>query len=131
MSYVRDLLRERGLRSSEAVLRARHDQWISTAGVVIARQRPGTAKGTFFMTLEDEEGFVNVIVWPQYFKRHRSLLRTVRLLGVHGRVQVQEGVVQVLAHRFENLLLEPEISEAIGASDGQGWEAGLRSRDFH
>jgi hypothetical protein len=40
-------------------------------------------------------------------------------------------VVQVLAHRFENLLLEPEISEAIGASDGQGWEAGLRSRDFH
>lgn len=131
VSYVRDLLRERGLRSSEAVLRARHDQWISTAGVVIARQRPGTAKGTFFMTLEDEEGFVNVIVWPQYFKRHRSLLRTVRLLGVHGRVQVQEGVVQVLAHRFENLLLEPEISEAIGASDGQGWEAGLRSRDFH
>ena len=128
VSFVRDLLRERNIRSSAAVNRARHDQWISAAGVVIARQRPGTAKGTFFMTLEDEEGFVNVIVWPQYFLKHRNMLRQVRLLAVQGRVQVTDGVVQVLATRFENLLLRDDIAEALGAEEH--W-TGLRSRDFH
>jgi error-prone DNA polymerase len=128
MAFVRDLLAERGIRSSAAVTRSRHDQWIHTAGVVIARQRPGTAKGTFFMTLEDEEGFVNVIVWPKYFLAHRNMLRSVRLLAVQGRVQVTDGVVQVLATRFRNLLLDEQVAEALGAEEH--WE-GLRSRDFH
>ena len=128
VTFVRELMADRNIRSSGAVIRSRSGQWVHTAGVVIARQRPGTAKGTFFMTLEDEEGFVNVIVWPQYYRRHRNMLRSVRLLGVQGRVQVSDGVVQVLATRFENLLLDEEISEALGAEEN--WD-GLRSRDFH
>ena len=128
VTFVRDILRDRNIRSSGAVTRSKHDSWISAAGVVIARQRPGTAKGTFFMTLEDEEGFINVIVWPQYYLRHRNMLRTVRLLAVQGRVQVTDGVVQILATRFENLLLSDDIAEALGAEEH--WE-GMRSRDFH
>lgn len=128
VAFVRDILAARTIRSSGAVTRSRPDQWIHTAGVVIARQRPGTAKGTFFMTLEDEEGFVNVIVWPQYYLKHRNMLRSVRLLAVQGRVQISDGVVQVLATRFENLLMDEEISQALGSEEN--WE-GLRSRDFH
>ena len=128
VAFVRDILAARNIRSAGAVTRSRPDQWIHTAGVVIARQRPGTAKGTFFMTLEDEEGFVNVIVWPQYYLKHRNMLRSVRLLAVQGRVQISDGVVQVLATRFENLLMDEEISQALGSEEN--WE-GLRSRDFH
>ncbi|MCO4772253.1 MAG: error-prone DNA polymerase [Deltaproteobacteria bacterium] len=128
VSFIRDILRDRNIRSSGAVMRSKHDQWIQTAGVVIARQRPGTAKGTFFMTLEDEEGFINVIVWPQYFLKHRNMLRSVRMLAVQGRVQVSDGVVQILATRFENLLLSDDIADALGAEEH--WD-GLKSRDFH
>ena len=128
MSFVRELMQERGIRSSGAVLRAKNGQGIHTAGVVIARQRPGTAKGTFFITLEDEEGFTNVIIWPQYFERHRTMLRTCRLLAIKGTVQVTDGVVQVLAMHFTNLLVDEEVTSRLGAA--HNWE-GLRSRDFH
>ena len=128
VTFVRDILRDRNIRSSGAVTRSKHDSWISAAGVVITRQRPGTANGTFFLTLEDEEGFINVIVWPQYYLRHRNMLRTVRLLAVQGRVQVMDGVVQILATRFENLLLNDDIAEALG--DQEHW-GGMKSRDFH
>ena len=128
MSFVREVLRERGIRSSSAVTRSKQGQAIHTAGVVIARQRPGTAKGTFFITLEDEEGFVNVIIWSQYFEKHRTLLRTCRMLAIKGTVQVSDGVVNVLGMHFTNLLVDEEITDLLGAE--QSWE-GMRSRDFH
>src|SRR5262245_44306366 len=66
-------------------------------GVVITRQRPGTAKGVVFLTLEDETGFVNVVLWPPVFRRYAVLAKTARLLGVTGRLQVQAGVVHLIA----------------------------------
>jgi error-prone DNA polymerase len=70
------------------------------AGIVICRQRPSTASGVLFMTLEDETGFVNLVVWPSVYEQYRLLVRTSSFLGVTGQVQQQEGVVHLVAERF-------------------------------
>ena len=69
-------------------------------GVVITRQRPSTAKGVVFLTLEDETGFVNVVLWPPVFRRYAVLAKTARVLGVTGRLQVQAGVVHLIARQL-------------------------------
>ena len=88
------------------------------AGLVICRQRPGTASGVVFMTLEDESGFVNVVVWSQVYEQYAVLIKTSDFLGVTGRLQVQDGVAHLIAEAFwaPRLGLRP-------ASGG--------SRDFH
>ena len=95
-----------------------HGRRIRVAGVVICRQRPGTASGVTFMTLEDETGFVNVVIWKQVFKAHAVIVKTVSLLAVAGKIQSEHGVVHLIADR----LWEPELS-------GEGVSGG--SRDFH
>ena len=70
------------------------------AGIVICRQRPSTASGVLFMTLEDETGFVNLVVWPKVYEAYRVLVRTSSFIGVTGVVQQQEGVVHLVAERF-------------------------------
>jgi error-prone DNA polymerase len=64
---------------------------------VICRQRPGTASGVVFMTLEDETGFVNVVVWSPVYERFKILVKTTSFLGVSGKLQVQDGVVHLIA----------------------------------
>jgi error-prone DNA polymerase len=83
---------------------------------VIVRQRPGTAKGFFFVTLEDETGFANAIITPQRFAAERTLLTTSPALIVGGILQNQDGVVSIKADRFAPL-------KEIGAS--------APSHDFH
>ena len=70
------------------------------AGLVICRQRPGTAKNVTFLTLEDETGFVNVVVWQNVYEKYRVLVRTASFLGVTGTLQVEEEVVHVVAKAF-------------------------------
>ena len=77
----------------------------SYVGMTICRQRPGTATGVTFYTLEDETGFVNLVVWRQVFDRYAIIARTALLLGVSGRVQSEHGVVHLIAEE----LWEPEI----------------------
>jgi error-prone DNA polymerase len=86
--------------------------------MTICRQRPGTATGVTFYTLEDETGFVNLVVWRQVFERHSIIARTATLLGVSGKVQSESGVVHLIADE----LWEPEI-----AFDPEGTSA----RNFH
>ena len=74
------------------------------AGVVIVRQRPGTAKGFVFITLEDETGFANAIVTPNRFERHRRTIVGANALVIEGVVQNQQGVVSIKADHFEPLL---------------------------
>jgi error-prone DNA polymerase len=88
------------------------------AGLVICRQRPGTASGVVFMTLEDETGFVNVVVWAQVYERFKLLVKTASFLGVTGRLQVQDGVAHLIADSF----WVPKIET--GAPK-------VESRDFH
>ena len=88
------------------------------AGLVICRQRPGTASGVVFLTLEDETGFVNVVVWAKVYEQCRVLVKTASFLGVTGRLQVQEGVTHLIAESF----WRPKIDTA---------PVEVGSRDFH
>ena len=90
----------------------------SYAGLVICRQRPETAGGTLFITLEDETGFVNLVVWKQTFKRYRALLLTATFLGVTGTLQSQSNVVHLVVEQC----WKPKLTEQPVAS---------RSRDCH
>jgi error-prone DNA polymerase len=115
---MRGYLRSRHLPDARAVSRMRDGQRVDYVGVVICRQRPGTASGVTFMTMEDETGFVNVVVWSQVFEDNAILVRTAALLGVSGRLQIQEGIVHLIADGF----FVPELPRAIATPD---------SRDFH
>ncbi|HTA39594.1 MAG TPA: DNA polymerase III subunit alpha [Candidatus Acidoferrales bacterium] len=87
-------------------------------GLVITRQRPGTAKGFVFLTLEDETGLVNVIVRPDVYERYRRTIRTSSTLIIEGRLQKESGCVDLLAQR-------------VWAFDGEGITDGVRAHNFH
>jgi DNA-directed RNA polymerase len=76
---------------------------VTVAGLVILRQRPGTAKGVIFLTLEDETGVANVVVWRALYERFRRAVIAGRLLRVTGRLQREAGVVHLVAERIEDL----------------------------
>ena len=76
---------------------------IAVAGLVILRQRPGTAKGVIFVTLEDETGVVNIIVWRNIYERFRRAVIAGRMLRVTGRMQRAHGVTHVLAEEIEDI----------------------------
>src|SRR5438132_490328 len=103
MAMRRAELRRRGVLSARELGGAANETRVRVAGSVIVRQRPGTAKGFVFLSLEDETGIANVIVTPQRFARHRLTLVTEPFLLVEGIVQQQDGVVSVRAARVEGL----------------------------
>jgi error-prone DNA polymerase len=77
-----------------------HGRRVRYAGLVICRQRPGTARGVTFLTLEDETGFVNVVVWQHVYARHMALVKTKPLLGISGDLQVEDHIVHLIARTF-------------------------------
>ena len=89
-----------GLTAHERLAQAQG--WISVCGLVITRQRPGTASGVIFITLEDETGVSNVVVWPKVYERHRRAVIGGRLLRVRGRVQREGAVIHVIADAIED-----------------------------
>jgi error-prone DNA polymerase len=103
MAFARaDLDREGVVRATD-LGRMAHGQRARVAGIVVVRQRPGTAKGFVFVTVEDETGFANAIVTPDCFERHRTTLVAVNALLIEGVVQNQDGVVSLKADHFEPL----------------------------
>jgi len=101
MSHVRELLAPNGVRTAQDLQRhGRDGEMVATAGLVICRQRPGTAKGFVFLTLEDETGLVNVVVTPQCFEAQAMLISRTPLLLVRGVLQVEQSVVNVRAKQF-------------------------------
>src|SRR5207244_9957478 len=97
LAPLRPALIEQGLPDARAVANMKNGERIRYAGLVICRQKPGTAGGVVFMTLEDETGFVNVVVWESGFNRYSLLAKTVNFLGIIGKLQVEAGVVNLLA----------------------------------
>ena len=126
--FVRDVLTERGYLDSQQLKSVRDGQFIAVAGLVITRQRPMTAKGTFFITLEDEVGFVNVIVYKAVFERHHRLLSRGKFMGIRGKLQQEEGVCSLLGVSFVDLAREKLLSSKMPKFEKWG---GLPSRDFH
>ncbi len=103
MAHLREALRARGVLTARDLRRVPDGQWVRTAGSVIVRQRPGTAKGFLFITLEDETGHSNAVVVPDMFQKHRALIHGAGLLLIEGPLQNQDGVIHVRARRFERL----------------------------
>lgn len=95
---------------------------ITVAGLVILRQRPGTAKGVIFLTLEDETGVVNIIVWRKMYERFRRAVIAGRMLRVTGRLQREGGVIHVLADEIEDIshLLDRLLDPALPSADKTG-----------
>ena len=131
LCFVRQALAHRGVVSSGQLKQMRDGASAQVAGIVITRQRPSTAKGTVFITLEDEHGFANLIVRGETYEKHQHLLSRVRFLACRGRVQLRDGVVHVLAFEFEDLGQGSLLTSA-GAEVGERIQAlcGLNSRNF-
>jgi len=100
MGRLRDRLAAHGITPARAVSARPHGARIRIAGQVIVRQRPGTAKGMVFFTLEDETGLANAVVDPQTFARNRLVLLRSPLLVIEGKLQNLEGVATVKGERF-------------------------------
>ncbi len=118
LALLRGQLRARRLLTSAEVRNTPHGRIVRTAGIVIGRQRPDTASGVIFVTLEDETGATNVIVWRDLSDRQRRELLGARLMGVYGRVEREGIVVHLLAGRLVDL------SPLLGSLP-------THSRDFH
>jgi error-prone DNA polymerase len=118
MALLRAQMVQRRILGSRELHARPHGSGVHVAGLVTQRQRPGTAKGTIFVTLEDEHGMVNVIVWPHLAIRQRKALLQSRLLAVRGRWERVDGVEHLIAGRMEDL------SGLLGGLP-------VESRDFH
>ncbi len=105
VAYLRAALRREGLLCARDLESARNGQWVELAGLVIVRQRPGTAKGMCFLTLEDETGLANAAVQPQVFDRYRGVLHTAPLLRVAGPLQKVDGVTHILVRQLAEVPL--------------------------
>jgi len=103
MRYHRENLRRQGILSARDLLRVADGTKVRVAGAVIARQRPGTAKGFVFLSLEDETGIANAIVTPQLFQEEHVVLVNQRFLLIEGRLQNQDNVISVKAERVRPL----------------------------
>ena len=102
-SFLRRDLDRRGILRNERLATIPSGRRVSVAGIVLVRQRPGTAKGVIFMTLEDETGVANAIVWPQVFEAFRPIVLGARFVSVSGRLQNESGVIHVVADRLDDL----------------------------
>jgi error-prone DNA polymerase len=117
LALLRPALARRGLADSARLRTLPDGAWVRTCGLVTHLQRPGTASGVVFVSLEDEHGIINLILWPQVFESQRAVALGASLLAVSGTLQNRDNVTHVVAHRLH---------------DGSAW-AGLlrrRSRDF-
>jgi error-prone DNA polymerase len=118
LALLRTRLSGQGIHPAADLARLESGQIISVAGLVINRQRPMTASGVVFMTLEDETGQANIVIWPKIVERQRRELMQSRLITVTGELQIESSVIHLIAHKLEN------CNDMIGSLS-------TRSRDFH
>jgi error-prone DNA polymerase len=122
LALLRSDLETLRITKAEDLLLKRHGSVVRAAGLVTCRQRPDTRSGVVFVTLEDESGCVNVVVWSDLFERQRKELLGAQLLGVEGVVQREGLVVHLLARRFEDH--SPLLGRRLGSLR-------VSSHDFH
>jgi error-prone DNA polymerase len=103
VAFLRGEFAARGILRHEELANTRNGQRVTVAGLVLVRQRPGTAKGVIFMTLEDETGIANTIVWARAFEKFRPIVIGARLVSVTGPVQNASGVIHVVVEEIRDL----------------------------
>lgn len=120
MSFLRAGLDLAGVAGSDDLRAMPPRQRVDTAGLVVCRQRPGTAKGIVFLLLEDEHGLVNVLVPAELYERERTLVRSSAFLRVRGRLEGHAGAVPMI--RAEGLeRLQDVATAALRTPDGKSW----------
>jgi error-prone DNA polymerase len=113
VSFLREELGRRAINQCRDLQQARDGARISVAGLVLVRQKPGSAKGVMFITLEDETDIANLIVWPSLFERQRRTILGAQMMTCRGKVQRASGVIHLIA---ENLIDETELLNSVGGS---------------
>jgi error-prone DNA polymerase len=152
MTFLREYYAAHGFVTADKLRGMRYGKRVSLAGLVLIRQRPGSAKGVCFITLEDETGIANLVIWPDAFETQRTVVMGARLMVVHGTVQQDEAVVHVVARRLEDHsgmlrhLSDGSLPSTLSRGDGGGAQSAPRppsathprdvncipkSRDFH
>lgn len=116
MTYHRSAFKQKGFLSADDLAHCSQNRFVQIAGCVIARQRPGTAKGFVFLSLEDETGIANIIITPALFEQERVVITRSRFLQIKGALQIQNGVIHVKAFHISPI----DITSA-----------DVRSHDFH
>ncbi len=102
MHFLRARLEDAHVLSCATLKTTRDGARVSVGGVILVRQRPGSAAGVVFMTIEDETGVANAVIWPKVLERMRKVVMGARLVVVHGRVQRHEDIIHVVAARLED-----------------------------
>lgn len=151
MSFLREHYATQRFITADGLNAIRDGKRVSIAGLVLIRQRPGSAKGVCFITLEDETGVANLVVWPDVFDKQRKIVMGARLMAVHGIIQKDpdDGVIHVVARKLEDHshllrhLSDEAMPSTLSQSDAAGsWKAPAarhprdveiipKSRDFH
>ncbi|MGR9426302.1 error-prone DNA polymerase [Rhizobium leguminosarum] len=103
LSFLREDLRRRRIVSCADAMATRDGRWLEAAGIVLVRQRPGSAKGVMFITLEDETGIANLVVWAKVFEANRRAVLSASMMAVRGRIQREGDVVHLVAQRITDL----------------------------
>jgi error-prone DNA polymerase len=129
LALLREDLAARGYKPCQAAASGRDRQFIRTAGLVLVRQMPGTAKGVMFMTLEDETGVSNLVIWKTLYEKQTRVALSAHLLGVEGRIQREGEVVHLVAYKLHDL------GEVLSSLQDRGVDGGdlswaRRSRNF-
>jgi error-prone DNA polymerase len=139
MSFLREHCNEQRITDNVKLKTIKNNALVSVAGVVLVRQRPGSAKGVVFLTLEDEFSVCNVVIWPHVLETHRSIVMGARLMLIRGRVQKSNDVLHVVANRVEDktgwlkLLIEDQDVPKNPPSARHPRQVRVipKSRDFH
>ena len=102
MSFLRDRLNTQRIAACSDVRSLKDGAFVRVAGVVLVRQRPGSAKGVVFMTIEDETGVANAVVWPKALERFRKVVMAARLILITGRIQRHEDIIHIVSSKLED-----------------------------
>jgi error-prone DNA polymerase len=149
MHFLREHYARQKFVTADQLKSIKDGKRLAIAGLVLIRQRPGSAKGVVFITIEDETGVANLVIWPDVFEKQRKIVMGARLMAIHGIVQSEEGVIHVVARRLEDHtdrlrhLSDEAMPSTLNQGDGAGsWRAPAtrhprdveiipKSRDFH
>jgi error-prone DNA polymerase len=102
-SFLRADLTSRRIVTCIDAMNARDGKWLTTAGLVLVRQKPGSAKGVMFITIEDETGVANLVIWPSLYERQRRIILAAGMIAVQGRIQREGDVVHLIANQLTDL----------------------------
>lgn len=103
LSFLRRDLAARRIITCADAMNARDKSWLCVAGLVLVRQKPGSAKGVMFITVEDETGIANIVVWPSLFEKRRRIVLGASMMAIQGKIQREGDVVHLIARQLDDL----------------------------